>query len=138
MSKSFIVKHGLAVNTASPTVTVHFETTDAMRIPVGNTANRPAGADGHFRYNSETGEFEGYSGGDWGRVAPPSSGGFYKGNDGAFGDPALKSNLFRINANTLTSNVTIEAGENAQAAGPITIANGVQLTIEDGAFVSIV
>ena len=61
-----------------------------------------------------------------------SGGGYYKGNAGAVGDPNNTQNLFRINANTLTANVTISPGENAQVTGPVTIANGVVLTIDSG------
>jgi hypothetical protein len=38
-------------------------------VPVGNTAARPAvPANGTFRYNSQTGTFEGYASGNWGAV----------------------------------------------------------------------
>lgn len=40
--------------------------------------------------------------------------------------------LFRTNAQTLDSNVTILATENAQVTGPLTISSGVTLTVESG------
>ena len=40
--------------------------------------------------------------------------------------------MFRTNAQTLTSNITILATENAQVTGPLTVASGVTLTIESG------
>ena len=40
--------------------------------------------------------------------------------------------LFRTNAQSLTSNITILATENAQVTGPLTIASGVTLTVESG------
>ena len=40
--------------------------------------------------------------------------------------------LFRTNAQTLDSNVTILATENAQVTGPLTVASGVTLTVESG------
>ena len=40
--------------------------------------------------------------------------------------------LFRTNAQSLTSNITILATENANVTGPFTVANSVTLTVEDG------
>ena len=40
--------------------------------------------------------------------------------------------LFRTNAQSLTSNITILATENANVTGPFTVASGVTLTVEDG------
>ena len=40
--------------------------------------------------------------------------------------------LFRTNAQTLYSNITILATENANVTGPLTISSGVTLTVESG------
>ena len=40
--------------------------------------------------------------------------------------------LFRTNAQTLDSNITILATENAQVTGPVTVSSGVPLTVESG------
>ena len=40
--------------------------------------------------------------------------------------------MFRTNSQSLTSNVTILATENAQVTGPLTVASGVTLTVESG------
>ena len=40
--------------------------------------------------------------------------------------------MFRTNAQSLTSNVTILATENSQVTGPLTVASGVTLTVESG------
>ena len=40
--------------------------------------------------------------------------------------------LFRTNAQSLTSDITILATENANVTGPFTVASGVTLTIESG------
>ena len=40
--------------------------------------------------------------------------------------------IFRTNAQSLTSNTTILATENAQVTGPLTVASGVTLTVESG------
>ena len=65
-------------------------------------------------------------------------GGYYYGDNGAVGDAGNKVNIFRVNATTLNANVTFAAGENGSAAGPVTVANGVTLTIQSGARVAIV
>lgn len=71
-------------------------------------------------------------------AAGGSGGGYYYGDNGAVGDAGNKVNIFRVNANTLNANVTFAAGENGSAAGPVTVANGVTLTIQSGARVAIV
>jgi hypothetical protein len=40
--------------------------------------------------------------------------------------------IFRTNAQSLTSDTTILATENAQVTGPLTVASGVTLTVESG------
>jgi ribosomal protein L18 len=65
-------------------------------------------------------------------VIPPSGGGYYKGNYGTKGEVENKGNLYRLNSNTQTSSVTILAGENALTVGPIVIADGYNLTIDEG------
>lgn len=56
------------VNTATPAVTTELVGTDAMLIPKGNTAARPTGVAGYLRFNTQTGEFEGYNGTAWASV----------------------------------------------------------------------
>ena len=45
--------------------------------------------------------------------------------------------MFRTNAQSLDTNVTIEATENANVTGPLTIASGVTLTINSGGNVAV-
>ena len=40
--------------------------------------------------------------------------------------------MFRTNSQTLSTNITILATENAQVTGPLTVASGVTLTVESG------
>ena len=55
---------------ASPDVSLDVgSATDAIHVPSGNTAQRPTGANGYFRYNSEDAQFEGYADGAWGAIA---------------------------------------------------------------------
>jgi len=60
----------IGINQASPDVTLDLgANTDAVHVPVGTTAQRPASpAAGYFRYNSTTGDFEGYTDA-WGAIA---------------------------------------------------------------------
>jgi hypothetical protein len=59
-------------------------------------------------------------------------GGYYKGNLGPQGNTNNVQNLFRINSNTQTNNITISAGENALTVGPIAVNTGVTFTIDTG------
>lgn len=56
--------------------------------------------------------------------------GLFKGDNGERGDTTNGAgDIFRINKQTLASNVTIDADENASCAGPLTIGTGVTLVV---------
>jgi len=56
--------------------------------------------------------------------------GYYIANDGSVnGNANGRTNLFRVNTNATTGNVTIAANNNASVTGPLTIGNGTTLTI---------
>ena len=56
--------------------------------------------------------------------------GYYIGKDGTVaGNSSGRDNLFRVNANATTGNVTIAANNNASVTGPLTLGNGTTLTI---------
>ena len=56
--------------------------------------------------------------------------GYYIGKDGSVnGNANGRDNLFRVNTNATTGNVTIAANNNASVTGPLTIGNGTTLTI---------
>lgn len=63
---------------------------------------------------------------------------YTKGNQGAIGSPSSANNIFRINANTISNNITFDAKDNASATGPLTIATGYTVTVSTGARVSII
>jgi hypothetical protein len=65
-------------------------------------------------------------------------GAYFQGNNGDVGSASGLGDIFRVHTNTLTANVTIYSGNNALAAGPISIATGQSLTIETDARVAIV
>lgn len=92
----------------------------AVLLPAGTTAQRPTGTSGSIRYNTTTGQFEGYTSSAWGSIGGGATGG---GND----------TVFFLNANTVTANYTIATGYNALSAGPITINSGITVNIANGA-----
>lgn len=95
--------------------------TGSAVIPASTQANRDGSpAAGYFRFNTDLGKFEGYSGSAWGSVGGGATGG---GSD----------ELFVQNGQTMTSNYTIPADKNAMSTGPITINSGVTLTVSSGA-----
>lgn len=50
---------------------MEFNANSAIKVPVGSTAQRPTGAQltpGIFRYNTSSGEYEGYDGSAWGTL----------------------------------------------------------------------
>jgi hypothetical protein len=129
----------IGVNTSAPSVALQIFANDAIFVPIGTSAQRPTGANGMFRYNVDTSTFEGFANGAWGSIAGSGvGGGYYKGNAGAAGNTIDKGNLYRINSNTQSNNITIVDGENALTAGPMVIANGINLTVETGGRVVIV
>jgi len=94
-----------------------FGGTGYMLIPKGTTAERPAvPVDGEMRYNTTTGQFEGYQGGAWGQLGGGATGG---GGD----------EVFVENARVVTTNYTLTTGKSAESVGPITINSGVSVTI---------
>ena len=109
--------------------------TGSIKIPVGTTAQRPSSpATGDLRWNSTEGEAEIYDGTAFAAVG--AGGGLFKGENGEVGSSA--GDIFRINEQTLNTNVTIDADENASATGPLAIASGVTLTVTTGGNLAIV
>lgn len=91
-----------------------------LQLPSGTTAQQPlTPANGMMRYNTETFGFEGYANGVWGSIGGGATGG---GTD----------KVFYENSQTVTANYTLSAGQNAMSAGPITINNGVTVTVPNG------
>ena len=91
--------------------------TDAIKLPVGTTAQQPTPATGMLRFNTTDTSFEGYDGAEWGAIG----GG---GGDGALG--------FSNNVSTVVADYTLATGNNASSVGPMTVATGVSVTIPTG------
>lgn len=95
--------------------------TGAAIIPTGDTASRPSGGaavEGLFRRNSQIKQWEGFDGTNWTGIGGASGGG---------GNPFCYENDI-----TVTVDYTITTGKNAHSAGPITVANGVNITVPNG------
>ena len=109
---------GLApLSGATFTGDVVLNTTTALRLPVGTTAQRSgSAANGDIRYNSTTSSFEGYAGGAWGSIGGGATGG---GSDSVFYENSL----------TVTTSYTITASSGAHAVGPLTINSGATVTV---------
>jgi hypothetical protein len=99
--------------------------TGAAQLPAGTEAERPSVEEaGMIRYNSEFDSFEGYSAGGWSGLG---------GATGGAGNPA-----FYENDSVITASYTISTGKNAMSAGPIEIAEGVEVVVNEGSEWSIV
>ena len=95
-------------------------------IPSGDASERDGSpAAGYFRFNVDVAKFEGYNGTAWGSVGGGATGGG--------GDEAFFENDVEVSAN-----YTITTGKNAMSAGPMTIADGVTVTVPDGSVWTIV
>ena len=111
-------------------------TTGSAVLPAGTDAQRDGSPlAGYIRFNTDADTFEGYDGTAWGSIGG-AGGGLFKGENGEVGSSA--GDIFRINEQTLNTNVTIDAEENASCTGPLTVASGVTLTVTSGGNLSIV
>jgi hypothetical protein len=132
MAISRISGNQIAISTEAILTTLTFlNQTSVFRLPSGTAANRPTGVTaGTLRFNTDTDSAEIYKAdaGDgnpgWAAV---SGGGPSLGDD----------SVVRTNANTISENLTVgpSAGAefaNGMSAGPMTIANGFTVTIENG------
>ena len=110
----------LTLGTLTATGDSAFDSTGALKIPVGTTAQRPVAADGKIRFNDDTNKFEGYNGTAWGQLGGGATGG---GSD----------EVFVENGQVVTTSYTLPGTKNAMSTGPITINSGVTVTVSDGA-----
>ncbi len=96
--------------------------TGAAALPAGTQAQRPTGAAGQLRFNSDTTSFEGFDGTSWGSIGGGASAG------GA---------IYEV-SQTISADYTITSGTNGLSAGPITVDAGVTVTIPSGSTWTIV
>lgn len=84
-----------------------FNSTGAITLPIGTTANQPSPpVNGMIRYNSTSQTFEGYAGGAWGAIGG--------------GGTSSTIGLWQ-NKQLITATESITSGYSAMSAGPITI-----------------
>jgi len=114
-----IAKNRLYYNPATGTisaVSAIFTGNSHITVPSGDESERPANAaPGMIRYNNEANTFEGYTY-FWGPIA-----------GGATGAP--NNPVFWENDQTVTGDYTININKNAGTFGPVTIADGVTVTV---------
>ena len=90
--------------------------TGQANMPAGTTAQRTGSPiAGALRFNSTDVSFEGYDGTEWGSIGGGAEDG-----------------VFYENEQSVSSSYTVAATKNAMTAGPITINDGVTVTIETG------
>ena len=95
-------------------------TTGSAVLPSGTTAQRDGSpAAGYIRFNGTLTQFEGYNGTTWGSIGGGATGG---GSD----------EVFVENDQVVTTDYTITSGKNAHSVGPITINDGITVTVPDG------
>lgn len=132
MALSKISGNQISTTTQAIISTLSFINTDSVfRLPAGTTAQQPTGVSvGTLRFNTDLDSAEIYkadAGTGSAGWAPVAGGG-----------PSLGENsIVRTNANTISENLTVgptAGGEfaNGMSAGPITIANGFTVTVENG------
>lgn len=96
--------------------------TGSAVLPAGTDAQRDGSpVAGYIRFNTTLGTFEGYDGSAWGAI----------GGGGATGGGS--DEVFIQNDKVVTTNYTIPTDKNAMTTGPITINDGVSVTVSDGA-----
>lgn len=100
--------------------------TGAATLPSGTTAQRPTIPTlGDIRFNSTAGQFEGYNGTAWTAVGGGATG-------------AGSDQVFNENAQVVTTSYTITSGKSAMSTGPITVNNGITVTIPSGSVWAII
>ena len=84
----------VGIGQSTPEVSLDISATDAVQMPSGTTAQRPTGEAGMFRYNSEEGQFEGYTT-EWGAIA-----------GGGGGTVTVEKNVYTGNNSTVNFNTS--------------------------------
>lgn len=90
---------------------------NAMMVPTGNTAQRPANTAGMIRFNTDLGTFEAANGSYWANVGSGSA-------SSSSGSGAI-AGVFYEGTNTITADFTALEGKNYVAYAPITHTSGV-------------
>ena len=98
------------------------DNTGSAEIPSGTQIQRDATPSaGYFRFNTDTSQFEGYNGAEWGEIG---------GGGGATGGGG--DEVFLENDQEITTDYTIPVGKNAVSVGPLDVNNGANVTVSNG------
>ena len=124
-STGIVTAASVSVTTLTVTGETGFNTTSSIKVPKGDTSERPVGvSSGSIRYNTQTQQFEGYSS-SWGSLGGGAVGGG-------------QNTAFYENDVAVTDNYEITSGKNAMSAGPITLNANVVVTIPSGSVWTVV
>jgi hypothetical protein len=109
---------GMVLSTNATATMTNLTVSTNLIIPIGNTAQRPAGSNGALFYNTQLVRFEGYAGTSWDSLGAATGGG--------------SDAVFYLNDNTVTTSYIIPTGQNALSTGPLTINPNVTITVPAG------
>lgn len=109
----------IGIGTTGPSVKFTVIGTDAIKIPAGTTSERPVGEEALLRFNKTTKKYEGHDGSSWVSVGGGATG---TGSDAVFIE----------NDTVVTQSYTVTSGKNAGTFGPITINDGISVTVPNG------
>jgi len=87
----------VGIGDTTPSVSLDISATDAIRIPVGTTGERPTGVNGYLRFNTTTTQFEGYDGSAWAAVGGGST---------ITNDTSTATNVYPLFANATSGSAT--------------------------------
>ena len=105
-----------AVQTQLDAKVIKTADTGSAGIPSGTEAERDGSpAAGYLRFNSDATSFEGYNGTDWGSI----------------GGGATEDAIYE-NSDTIAVNITIGSTRRGMSTGPISVADGVTVTVNAG------
>ena len=91
---------------------------NAMMVPSGNTAQRPANTAGMLRFNTDLGTFESANGTYWANVGSGSA------SSGGSSGGGATNGIFYESSNTITADFTATVGKNYMSISPIVHTSG--------------
>lgn len=120
-----------SLNLSSDSNIVNVDVTGYIKLPSGTTDERPIGVNGAIRYNSTESRVELFQDSVWKPLVSSTAG-----STGATGGGTNK--IFWENDSVITENYTITENKNAGTFGPVSIADGVEITVPSGSVWTIV
>lgn len=114
----------LGVNISNPLSTVYLNTSDALRVPVGDSASRPTASQsseyyGFLRYNTDDNQFEGYSTSGWSSVGGGGISSTLTDGTISIASGSLSGSVF-LNTTIASITDTLIVGGNSNFVGSIT------------------